>query len=93
MPTNLLPKLAGLCGSTHVWILLVNLIIVGITCGVLWGTLTDKVDNLREMMFRERGQQLNWNAEERRQDDIHRERVNAVQSQLFELLVKMKNEH
>ncbi len=91
MPSNPFPKLVGLCGSTHVWILLVNVIIVGVTGGVLWGTLTDRVDNLRELIVRERDQQLNWNAEERRQDDIHRERVNAVQAQIFELLVKMKN--
>lgn len=91
MPSNPLGKLAGICGSTHFWLLLVNLIVVGASGGILWGSLTVKVDDLRHDIERERGQQLQWNSDERRQDDLHRDRMNQIQLQLFDLLKELRN--
>ncbi len=88
---NPLGKLAGFCGPMHLWILFANLIMVGVSAGILWGSLSAKVDNLRTDIVRERDQQLQWNSEERRQDDLHRERMNQIQLQLFDLLKEIKS--
>jgi hypothetical protein len=90
MPPNPLSRLAGVCGSAHIWILLVNLLSVGATGGILWGSLTVKIDDLRRDIERERGAQLAWNAENQRQFDVLRERENTLHQQIFELLKEMR---
>jgi hypothetical protein len=90
-PKGVLERLRGACGAMHLWIICVNLCIAIALGGVFWGSLTTQVEGLRREIERDRDAQTQWNSDERRTDDIHRERMNQIERQLFDAILLLQS--
>ncbi len=82
-----LPKgIRGVCGNSHVIVLVISIITTIVSLAAVWGSLTAKVDGLEHTVAQLGNLQEAWNLEEHRTDDAHRERINQIEARIFQLV-------
>ncbi len=82
-----LPKgIKGVCGNSHVIVLVISVMTTMVSLGVVWGSLSTKVDALEHTVAQLGNLQEAWNLEEHRTDDAHRERINQIETRIFEFV-------
>ncbi len=86
MSGPVLEKLKSVCGNVHLWVVGVNFAITAVGVGIAWGSLNADVAALRRELEQYSLRQEAWDHEEHRADDIHRERINQIEAQIFQML-------
>ncbi len=88
----MIERVKAACGNVHFWVIAGNVAVSAILVGIAWGSLSENVGALRREMDQHIIHQDAWNDEEHRQDDIHRVRINQIESEFFELLRDLRKD-
>ena len=82
-----IPKgIKGVCGNSHVIVLFISVMTTVVSLGAIWGSLSAKVDALQQAVVQLGNLQEAWNLEEHRTDDAHRERINQIETRIFQMV-------
>lgn len=82
----MIAKLKSVCGNAHLLVLALNFAVTALGVGIAWGSLSADVSALQKELEHYIQRQDAWDAEEHRADDIHRQSINQIEAQIFQIL-------
>lgn len=85
----MLEKIKGVCGNIHIVVLAANLAVTALAVGIAWGTLNAEVNSLERDVEKLSALQAAWNTEEHKTDENHRDRINQIEDQIFQVITHM----